>query len=112
MQELFKILNIYNIKNNASNNSILKKKLKKTLNRRDILWDKAQNSIFYITYIINLVAQEFIKAIDLKISNNNTITLLENDQVKNIIASIKLCIIVKKIFLKIVMQTNNASTNK
>jgi len=45
MQELFKILNIYNIKNklfdviinNASNNSILKKKLKKTLNRRDIL---------------------------------------------------------------------------
>ncbi len=43
MQELLKILNIYNIKNklfeivtnNASNNDILKKKLKKALNRRD-----------------------------------------------------------------------------
>jgi len=44
MQELFKILNIYNIKdklfdvviNNASNNDILKEKLEKTLNRRNI----------------------------------------------------------------------------
>ncbi len=44
MQELFKILNIYDIKNklfniiinNASNNDILKKKFKKALNRRDI----------------------------------------------------------------------------
>ena len=44
MQELFKILNTYNIKNklfdvvtdNASNNNTLKKKLKRALNRRDI----------------------------------------------------------------------------
>ncbi len=44
MQELFKILNTYDIKNklfnvvidNASNNNTLKKKLKKALNRRDI----------------------------------------------------------------------------
>ena len=44
MQELFKILNTYNIKNklfnvvinNASNNDTLKKKLKRALNRRDI----------------------------------------------------------------------------
>ena len=43
IQELLKILNIYNIKNklfdvvtnNASNNNTLKEKLKKTLNRRD-----------------------------------------------------------------------------
>ncbi len=63
MQELLKILNTYNIKNklfnvvtnNASNNHTLKEKLKKTLNRRDTSWDKTQNSIFYITYIINLV---------------------------------------------------------
>jgi len=49
MQELFKILNTYDIKNklfnviidNASNNNILKKKLKRALNRRDISWDKA-----------------------------------------------------------------------
>ncbi len=44
MQELFKILNTYDIKNklfnviidNASNNDTLKKKLKRALNRRDI----------------------------------------------------------------------------
>jgi hypothetical protein len=87
MQELFKILNIYNIKNklfdivinNASNNDVLKKKLEKTLNWRDISWNKAENLIFYITYIISLIAQEFIKAINSKISNNNTTTLLENN---------------------------------
>jgi len=45
MQELFKILNIYNIKNklfdviinNASNNDTLKKKFERMLSRRDIL---------------------------------------------------------------------------
>ncbi len=44
MQKLFKILNIYNIKNklfnvvinNASNNDTLKKKLERALNQRDI----------------------------------------------------------------------------
>jgi len=44
MQELFKILNIYDIKNklfdvvidNASNNDTLKKKLERVLSRRDI----------------------------------------------------------------------------
>jgi len=44
MQELFKILNTYDIKNklfdvvidNASNNDILKEELEKTLNRRNI----------------------------------------------------------------------------
>jgi len=44
MQKLFKILNIYNIKNklfdvvtdNASNNDTLKKKLERMLNQRDI----------------------------------------------------------------------------
>ncbi len=44
MQELFKILNTYNIKNklfnvvinNASNNDILKKKLERMLSQRDI----------------------------------------------------------------------------
>ena len=63
MQELFKILNTYDIKNklfnvvidNASNNDTLKKKLKRALNRRDISWDKAQNSISYLTHIINLM---------------------------------------------------------
>ncbi len=63
MQELLKILNTYNIKNklfnvvtnNASNNDTLKEKLEKTLNRRDIPWNRTQNSISCITYIINFV---------------------------------------------------------
>ncbi len=63
MQELFKILNTYNIKNklfdvvidNASNNDTLKKKLERALSWRDISWDRAQNSISCMTHIINLV---------------------------------------------------------
>jgi hypothetical protein len=108
MQELLKILNTYNIKNklfnvvtnNANNNDTLKEKFKKALNRRDTSWDRAQNSIFCMTHIINLVTQEFIKAIKSKTLNNNIILLLEDDQVKNVITSNDLCIVVKKIFFK------------
>ena len=65
-------MNTYDIKNklfdvvinNASNNDTLKKKLERALSRRDISWDKAQNSISYMTHIINLMTQEFIKAIE------------------------------------------------
>ncbi len=108
MQELLKILNTYNIKNklfnvvtnNANNNDTLKEKFKKALNRRGTSWDRAQNSIFCMTHIINLVTQEFIKAIESKTLNNNIILLLEDDQVKNVITSNDLCIVVKKIFFK------------
>ncbi len=120
MQELFKILNIYNIKNklfdvitdNASNNDTLKKKLERALNWHDISWDKAQNSISCMTHIINLMTQEFIKAIELETLNDNLAVSLNDDQVENVITSNDLCIVVKKIFIKLIMQKDNAFTNQ
>ncbi len=119
MQKLFKILNTYNIKNklfnividNASNNDTLKKKLKRALNRRDISWNRAQNSISCMTHIINLVTQEFIRAIESKTLNDNFAVSLNDDQVENEITSNNLCIVVKKIFIKMIMQKDNAFTN-
>ncbi len=119
MQELFKILNIYNIKNklfdvvinNASNNNTLREKLERALNQCNILWNRAQNLISCLTYIINLVTQEFIRAIESKTLNNNLVVLLNNNQVENVITSNNLCIVVKKIFIKLIMQKDNAFTN-
>ncbi len=120
MQELFKILNTYNIKNklfdvvinNASNNDTLKKKLERVLSQRDISWNRAQNSISYMTHIINLVTQEFIKAIESKTLNDNLAVSLDDNQVENVITSNDLCIVVKKIFIKLIMQKDNAFTNQ
>ncbi len=119
MQKLFKILNTYDIKNklfdvvtdNASNNDTLKKKFERALNQRHISWNKAQNLISCMTHIINLVIQEFIKAIELKTLNNNLTVSLNNNQVENVITSNDLCTIVKKIFIKMIMQKDNAFTN-
>ncbi len=63
MLKLLKILKNYAIKNklfnvvidNASNNDILKDELKKIMTRRKFRWDRTQNLINYLTYIINLV---------------------------------------------------------
>ncbi len=120
MQKLFKILNTYDIKNklfdvvidNASNNDTLKKKLEKALSRRNILWDRAQNSISCITHIINLMTQEFIKVIESKTLNDNFTVSLNDDQVENVITSNDLYTIVKKIFIKLIMQKDNAFTNQ
>jgi len=120
MQELFKILNTYDIKNklfnvvidNASNNDTLKKKLERALNRRNISWDRAQNSISCMTHIINLVTQEFIRAIESETLNDNFVVSLNDDQVKNVITSNDLCTVVKKIFIKMIMQKNNVFTNQ
>ncbi len=120
MQKLFKILNTYNIKNklfdvvtnNASNNNTLKKKLERVLNRRDISWNRAQNFISCMTHIINLVTQEFIKAIESETLNDNLVVLLNDDQVENVITSNDLCTVVKKIFIKMIMQKDNAFTNQ
>ena len=62
-------------------------------------------------HIINLVTQEFIKAIELKTLNDNLAVSLNNDQVENIITSNDLYTIVKKIFIKMIMQKDNAFTN-
>ncbi len=64
-----------------------------------------------MTYIINLVTQEFIRAIESKTLNNNFVVSLNDDQVKNVITSNDLCTIVKKIFIKMIMQKDNAFTN-
>jgi len=64
-----------------------------------------------MTYIINLITQEFIKAIESKTLNNNLAVSLDNNQVKNVITSNDFCIIVKKIFIKLIMQKDNAFTN-
>ncbi len=87
MQKLFKILNIYDIKNklfdvvinNASNNDTLKKKLEKVFNQCNISWNKAQNLISCMTHIINLMTQEFIRAIESKTLNDNLTVSLNND---------------------------------
>ncbi len=63
MIELMKILKNYTIKNklfeivinNASNNSILKEKLEKIMSRREFRWNRIQNFINCLTYIINLM---------------------------------------------------------
>jgi len=120
MQKLFKILNIYDIKNklfdvvtdNASNNDTLKKKLERALNWRDISWNRAQNSISCMTHNINLVTQEFIRAIESETLNDNFAVSLNDDQVENVITSNDFCTVVKKIFIKMIMQKDNAFTNQ
>jgi len=44
--------------------------------------------------------------------NDNFVVSLNDDQVKNVITSNDLCIVVKKIFIKIIMQKDNAFTNQ
>ena len=120
MQKLFKILNTYNIKNklfdvvinNASNNDTLKKKLERALSRCNISWDRAQNLISCMTHIINLMTQEFIRVIESKTLNDNFAVSLNDDQIENVITSNSLCIVVKKIFIKLIMQKDNAFTNQ
>jgi len=65
-----------------------------------------------MTYIINLVTQEFIKAIESKTLNNNFAVSLNDDQVENVITSNDLCTVIKKIFIKMIMQKDNAFTNQ
>jgi len=65
-----------------------------------------------MTHIINLMTQEFIRAIESKTLNDNFIMSLNDDQVENVITSNNLCIVVKKIFIKLIMQKNNAFTNQ
>ncbi len=63
-------------------------------------------------HIINLVTQEFIKAIESKTLNDNLAVSLDDDQVENVITSNDLCTVVKKIFIKLIMQKDNAFTNQ
>ncbi len=64
-----------------------------------------------MTSIINLMTQKFIRAIESETLNDNLIVSLNDDQVENVITSNDLCIVVKKIFIKLIMQKDNAFTN-
>ncbi len=63
-------------------------------------------------HIINLVTQEFIRAIESETLNDNFVVSLDDDRVENVITSNDLCIVVKKIFIKLIMQKDNAFTNQ
>jgi len=65
-----------------------------------------------MTHIINLMTQEFIRAIESETLNDNLAVSLNDDQVKNVITSNDFCIVVKKIFIKMIMQKDNAFTNQ
>ena len=65
-----------------------------------------------MTHIINLMTQEFIRAIESETLNNNFVVSLDDDQVKNVITSNDLCTVVKKIFIRLIMQKDNAFTNQ
>jgi len=58
------------------------------------------------------MTQEFIKAIESETLNDNFAVSLNDDQVENIITSNDLCTVVKKIFIKLIMQKDNAFTNQ
>ncbi len=63
-------------------------------------------------HIINLMTQEFIRAIESKTLNDNLAVSLNDDQVENVITSNDLCTVVKKVFIKLIMQKDNAFTNQ
>jgi len=65
-----------------------------------------------MTHIINLMTQEFIRAIESETLNDNLAVSLDNNQVENVITSNDLCTVVKKIFIKLIMQKDNAFTNQ
>ncbi len=117
MMKLMKILKNYIIKNklfkivinNASNNSILKEKLEKIMSCCKFQWDRTQNFINCLIYIINLMFQDFIQALKLKIIADNIIAQLKNEQMQDIKTSRELSVVIKKILLRMIMQKSNTS---
>jgi len=58
------------------------------------------------------VTQEFIRAIESETLNDNFAVSLNDDQVENVITSNDFCTVVKKIFIKMIMQKDNVFTNQ
>jgi len=58
------------------------------------------------------MTQKFIKTIESKTLNDNFAVSLDDDQVENVITSNDLCTVVKKIFIRLIMQKDNAFTNQ
>ena len=104
LNELMKILTRFDIKDklfevvidNVDNNSTLKDELKKTMNRRDFRWDKAQCSISCLAHIFNLVTQNFIDAFDFETQKTKIMTL-KNAQVDDVMNSVDIFKMIKKI---------------
>jgi len=61
-------------------------------------------------YIINLVIQDFIAAIESKTIDNDIVIQLENKQIENIAKNTDLSTVVKKIFIFVIIQKNNIYT--
>ncbi len=58
------------------------------------------------------MTQEFIRAIESETLNDNFAVSLNDDQVENVITSNDFCTVVKKIFIKMIMQKDNVFTNQ
>ena len=116
MHELLKLLEFYEIKNkffaiiidNASNNTTCKKELKKILNRRDYSWDRKENSISCLAHVINLIAQNFIKALESNTTHDSVITSLKDEQVNDVRDSSDMTVVIKKMSDIQIMHLNNA----
>jgi len=67
--------------------------------------------VFCLTYIINLVTQDFISIIESKTIDNNIVVQLENKQLQDIARNTNLFNIIKKIFKFVIMQENNTYAN-
>jgi len=64
-----------------------------------------------LTYIINLVNQDFFSTVELEATNNNVVVQLEDKQVQDVARSTGLSTIVKKIFDFVIMQRDNICAN-
>ena len=67
-----------------------------------------QNFIFYLVYIINLIAQDFIVALKFETIIDKVIFHLNNEKIRNIRNSMRFSDLIKKIFIKMIMQKSNA----
>ena len=82
--------------NNAINNNTLKKNFEKTTKKRDFRWNKQQNFIFYLTHVINLMIQNFIATLNMKVFDDDVFAILKNIQLKNIKISKSIVKVIKK----------------
>ncbi len=60
-----------------------------------------------MTYIINLIAQDFIATLESEAIVNNIVFQLENKQVQNIAKNTDLSVVIKKIFVCVIIQKDN-----
>ena len=109
-QEVLKLLEVFQLRqklfgvvtDNAGSNNTLKEELERALSRVNSQWDRAENSLSCLAHVVNLVTQDFIKAIGSEATNDRIAHELGEDQVRDI--GTGLSSVVKK-----VMHKGNAS---